>query len=66
VGQDGKHVGIVDRIEGDRIKLTRPDAPKDWEGRHYYIDKGLVDSVGGDLVMLSVDADSVPTTANPQ
>jgi hypothetical protein len=66
VGQDGKHVGTVDRVEGDRIKLSKSDAPPGWRDRHHYMDKGLVDSVEGDVVKLSVDSDAVPTTENPQ
>jgi hypothetical protein len=31
VGKDGAPVGTVDRVEGDRIKLTRKDSP---EGHH--------------------------------
>ena len=27
VGKDGAHVGTVDRVEGNRIKLTRKDSP---------------------------------------
>ena len=27
IGADGVHVGKVDRVEGDRIKLTRDDNP---------------------------------------
>ncbi len=26
VGKDGKHVGTVDRVEGNRIKLTKKDS----------------------------------------
>ena len=31
IGADGVHVGTVDRIDGDRIKLTRKDSG---EGSH--------------------------------
>ena len=27
VGNDGRHVGIVDRVENDEIKLSKTDAP---------------------------------------
>ena len=27
VGSDGGHVGTVDKVEGDRIKLTKKDDP---------------------------------------
>jgi hypothetical protein len=31
-GSDGQHVGTVDRVEGNRIKLTKSD--KDAAGHH--------------------------------
>jgi hypothetical protein len=62
VGKDGAHVGTVDRVEGDRIKLTKKDSPAGHEGHHHYIDKTLVGSVEGDVVKLSVDAAAVPKT----
>lgn len=39
---DGSHVGTVDGVEGDRIKLTRNDSP---DGEHHYIDLGSVERV---------------------
>jgi hypothetical protein len=33
VDADGKHVGIVIKVEGDRIKLTQKDA------QHLFLDK---------------------------
>jgi hypothetical protein len=27
VGNDGKHVGIVDRVENDELRLSKADAP---------------------------------------
>jgi hypothetical protein len=35
VGSDGKHVGTVDHMDGDRIKLTRKDDP-DGSGQHHH------------------------------
>jgi hypothetical protein len=44
VGCDGRHVGIVDRVEGaDRIKLGKRD-PKAG-GQHHFIPVGWVDHV---------------------
>jgi hypothetical protein len=60
IGKDGAHVGTVDRVEGDRIKLTRKDSPPGHEGHHHYIDRKLVGAVEGDVVKLSVNASSVP------
>ena len=34
VGSDGSHIGTVDHVDGDRIKLTRQDSNDD---RHHYI-----------------------------
>lgn len=62
IGKDGAHVGTVDRVEGDRIKLTRKDSGAGHEGHHHYIDRQLVGSVEGDVVKLSVNADAVPKT----
>jgi hypothetical protein len=62
VGKDGIHVGTVDHVEGDRIKLTKKDSPPGHEGHHHYIAKDLVDSVDGDVVTLSVNGDAAPRT----
>lgn len=54
IGADGVHVGTVDKIEGNRIKLTRKDSGEgSHEGHHHYIDRGLVAGVEGDKVRLS-------------
>ena len=52
-GSDGQHVGTVDGIEGDRIKLTKSDASDD---QHHYIDLSHVDRVEDNRVYLKVDA----------
>ena len=62
VGKDGGHVGTVDRVEGERIKLTKKDSPPGHEGHHHFIDRKLVGSVEGDVVKLTVDANAVPET----
>ena len=69
IGADGVHVGTVDRVEGDRIKLTKKDSGADVEGaeggshagHHHYIDGGLVAEVEGDTVRLSANADVAVT-----
>ena len=60
IGKDGAPVGTVDRVEGDRIKLTKKDSPEDHKDHHHHIDKKLVGSVEGHTVKLSVNADAVP------
>ena len=58
IGADGVPVGTVDRVQGDRIKLTRQDTP---DGRHRYISMGLVAEVEDGTVRLSANADVAVT-----
>ena len=54
IGADGVHVGVVDKVEGGRIKLTRRDSGQGHhKGHHHYIALGLVADVEGDRVRLS-------------
>ena len=64
IGADGVHVGTVDHVQGDRIKLTKKDSGAEvsegsgsHEGHHHYIAGGLVAGVEGDQVRLSANAD---------
>jgi hypothetical protein len=57
IGADGDHLGTVDRVEGDRIKLIRADSGMRHEEHHHYIPRGLVADVEGDKVRLSSNAD---------
>jgi hypothetical protein len=62
IGADGVHLGTVDRIEGDRIKLTKADSGiGSHEGHHHFISRGLVAEVEGDQVRLSANADVAVT-----
>jgi len=62
IGADGVHIGTVDRIEGNRIKLTKKDSGEgSHKGHHHFIDKGLVADVEGDKVRLSANADVAVT-----
>jgi hypothetical protein len=62
IGADGVHVGTVDRVEGDRIKLTKKDSGEgSHEGHHHYLDLSLVAEVEGDTVRLSANADVAVT-----
>lgn len=54
VGSDGEHVGTVDRLEGDRIKLTKRDDPDRSGQHHHYLPIGSVASVAGDQVRLNM------------
>ena len=56
IGADGVHVGTVDSVDGDRIKLTKNDSPQTQDGqgaKHHYLPLGLVAEVEGDTVRLS-------------
>ena len=62
IGADGVHVGTVDGIEGDRIKLTKKDSGEgSHKGHHHFIDKGLVAGVEGNKVRLSANANVAVT-----
>jgi hypothetical protein len=66
IGADGVHVGTVDHVEGDRIKLTKKDSGAQIEGaeggahsgHHHYISIGLVADVEGDRVRLSATGEN--------
>lgn len=53
VGADGVHIGTVDHLDGERIKLTKADSG---DGKHHYLPAGLVAAVEGDTVRLSANA----------
>ena len=62
IGADGVHVGTVDHLDGDRIKLTKKDSGEgSHDGHHHYISRGLVAGVEGDQVRLSANADVAVT-----
>ena len=50
VGSDGQHVRTVDKVEGDRIKLTKRDSG---DSQHHFLQKSLVTAVDGNTVKLS-------------
>lgn len=51
ISADGVHVGTVDKLDGERIKLTRQD--RGAGGVHHWVAAGLVAAVEGDKVRLS-------------
>lgn len=58
IGADGVHIGTVDKVEGDRIKLTKADSGEGHhEGHHHYLSVGLVADIEGDKVRLSANSD---------
>ncbi len=56
VGNDGGHVGTVDHVNGDEIKLTRTDYAAG--GQHHLVPTSLVASVD-EQVHLSQPAEQV-------
>jgi hypothetical protein len=59
IGADGVHVGTVDHVDGDRIKLTKNDSPSTQDGqgaKHHYLPLGLVAGIEGETVRLSATA----------
>jgi hypothetical protein len=62
VGADGAHVGKVDRVVGERIKLTKQDSGEGaHKGHHHFISLGLVADVEGNKVRLSANGDVAVT-----
>ena len=54
IGADGVHVGTVDHVQGDRIKLTKRDSSDE---KHHFIPVGLIAEVEDGTVRLSANAD---------
>ncbi|MER8829281.1 DUF2171 domain-containing protein [Mesorhizobium sp. M0938] len=62
IGADGVHVGTVDRVEGQRIKLTKRDSGEGaHKGHHHFIPLSLVAEVEGQKVRLSANSDVAVT-----
>ena len=57
IGADGVHIGTVDRVEENRIKLIRADSGI--AHQDHYIPRGLVAEVEGDKVRLTARGDVV-------
>jgi len=58
IGADGIHIGTVDRVENDRIKLTKDDSGEGaHEGHHHFIPLSLVAEIEDGAVRLSANAD---------
>ncbi|MBW0005392.1 MAG: DUF2171 domain-containing protein [Hyphomicrobiales bacterium] len=62
IGADGVHLGTVDAVEGERIKLTRRDSGEgSHKGHHHYVPAEFVAEVEGNRVRLSANADVAVT-----
>jgi hypothetical protein len=57
IGADGVRIGTVDRVEGERIKLTRREGLGGHEGHHHYLSLGLVAAIKDNEVRLSANSD---------
>jgi hypothetical protein len=51
-GSCGNELGVVDRVEGDSIKLTKDSSP---DGQHHLIPSSWVREVDGETVTLDRD-----------
>jgi hypothetical protein len=57
IGADGVHIGTVDKVERNRIKLTKKDSGEgSHKGHHHFVDRSLVAEVEGNKVRLSASA----------
>lgn len=63
VGSDGGHVGTVDKVEGDRIKLTKQDDPDGSGMHHHFVPMDMVQSVNDNEVRLNMSADQARRAA---
>ncbi|MER9231784.1 DUF2171 domain-containing protein [Mesorhizobium sp. M0622] len=62
IGADGVHVGTVDKVDGQRIKLTKRDSGEGvHKGHHHFIPLSLVAEVEGQKVRLSANSDVAVT-----
>ncbi|MBP0491969.1 DUF2171 domain-containing protein [Pararoseomonas indoligenes] len=52
VGSCGNHVGTVDHVEGNRIKLTKNDSS---DGKHHYLPISAIASVEGNKAKTSMN-----------
>lgn len=62
VGADGVHVGTVDRVHSDHIKLTKQDSGEGkHKGHHHTVPLALVAGVDDGKVWLSANSDVAVT-----
>ena len=57
IGADGVHIGTVDQVAGNRIKMTKGDSGSHHD-HHHYIAGVLVAEVEGNRVRLSASGSS--------
>ncbi len=54
VGSDSEHLGTVDHVDHNRIKLRRNDPAS--EGQHHWLAQDMIAAVDGNAVRLAVPA----------
>lgn len=57
IGADGVHLGTVDKVEGQRIKMTKADSGSHGD-HHHFISEGLIAAVEGNQIRLSATGSS--------
>jgi len=55
VGADGQHLGTVDHVDHNRIKLRRNDPGAG--GQHHWVPQGMIAEVDGNTVRLTMPAE---------
>ena len=50
LGSDGRSIGSVDKVEGDKIKLSKSGSA---DGQHHFIDMADAAEIKGDEICLS-------------
>lgn len=54
IGADGAHVGTVDHVDGDKIKLTKADSGEgSHEGHHHFLPLSQIADIEGNQIRLS-------------
>lgn len=67
IGADGAPVGTVDRVDGNRIKLTKADSGEGrHKGHHHFISLGLVADIEGNNVRLAANGNVAVTMEEEQ
>lgn len=58
MGSDGQHLGTVDEVDGDVIKLTKSDSA---DGRHHVVSADQIDRVEDNRLYLNIGKAALTT-----
>ncbi len=58
IGADGVHIGTVDHVQGNRIKLTKKSST---DNHHHFITSDLIAEIEDGTVRLSANSDVAVT-----